>query len=131
MIFIRNTRYDYIRSNWTYYWSKIRLTCLILIKFKVITLNRVNYFFTIKVRVFVSQVIFMQLIGTTKSRVFGCVKISSFGIQSNSKSIEHKRAIRAKLHWILFVLLHLKVIRYVRIMGVICLFYFEKQYLTG
>ena len=132
MIFIRNTRYDYIKSNWSYYyWSKIKLTCLILIKFKVITLNRVNYFFTIKVRVFVSQVIFMQLIWTTKYRVFGCVKISRFGIQSNSKSIEHKRAIRAKLHWILFVLLQLQVIRYVRIMGVICLFYFEKQYLTG
>ena len=33
----------------------------------------------------------MQLIGTTNSRVFGCAKISRFGIQSNSKSIEHKR----------------------------------------
>ena len=61
-----------------YFWPKIKLSCLFLIKFKVITLNRVNYFFTIKVRVFVSQVIFMQLIWTTKSRVFWVCKDFSF-----------------------------------------------------
>ena len=82
-------------------------------KFEAIILNRVNYFFTIKVRVFVSQVIFMQLICTTKSRVFGCVKISRFGIQGNSKSLEHKRAISGEitLNFICFVTIQSNQIR--------------------